>query len=126
MPEHDPPRSQELSARMRADAGAEAARDEAAAVITRWNTALASGDGTLWSPTIRTAITAGMPWLDVYCAGCGTSRAIDICKIDRHPLATVGSLVIGLRCSMCRGAAPMPVHRGLHAWPPAARYKSTL
>jgi hypothetical protein len=52
-------------------------------------------------------------------------RAIDIRPLDRHPLATVGSLVIGLRCSMCRGA-PLPVIRGLHAHPPAATYTSTL
>jgi hypothetical protein len=28
--------------------------------------------------------------------------------IDRHPLASVGSLVIGLRCSWCQGSAAMP------------------
>jgi hypothetical protein len=38
---------------------------------------------------------AGMPWLDVYCPGCRTSRAIDIRTIDRHPLASVGGLVMG-------------------------------
>ncbi len=32
----------------------------------------------LWSPTIRCAVTAGTPWLDVYCPGCRTSHAIDI------------------------------------------------
>jgi hypothetical protein len=30
-----------------------------------------------------------MPWLDVYCPGCGTSRAIDLRTVDRHPLASV-------------------------------------
>jgi hypothetical protein len=51
----------------------------------------------VWSsPTIRAAIVAG---LDVHCAGCKTSRVIDIRTIDRHPLASVGSLVLGLRCS---------------------------
>jgi hypothetical protein len=50
-------------------------------------------------------------WMDVYCPGCRTGVAIDIRTIDRHPLASVGSLVLGLRCSLCPGSAPMPVLR---------------
>lgn len=88
---------------------------DAGRVIERWNRALAAGEGVLWSPTIRAALVAGMPWLDVYCPACQTSRAIDIRTIDRHPLASVGSLVIGLRCSWCPGSAPMPCITGLHA-----------
>jgi len=126
MPDHDPTRTDRAAAFMRKAAAEKAAHDEAVDFVERYNAALASGHGTPWSPTIRTAIMAGVPWLDVHCPGCGTSRAIDIRKIDRHPLATVGSLVLGLRCSMCPGSAPMPVIRGLHAFPPAARYTSTL
>ena len=70
-------------------------------VVERWNAALAAGRGALWSPTIRCAVIAGTPWLEVYCPGCRTSRAIDIRTIDRHPLASVGSLALGLRCSWC-------------------------
>ncbi len=55
----------------------------------------------LWSPMIRAALIAGTPWLDVFCPGCGTSRAIDLRKADRHPLASVATLVLGLRCSWC-------------------------
>jgi hypothetical protein len=53
----------------------------------------------LWSPTIRAAPIAGTPWLDVFCPGCGTSRAIDLRTLVRHPLASVSTLVLGLRCS---------------------------
>jgi hypothetical protein len=49
--------------------------------------------------------------------GCRTSRAIDIRTIDRHPLASVGLLVLALRCSWCPGSAPMPVITGLYAVP---------
>jgi hypothetical protein len=42
-----------------------------------------------WSPTIRAAVVAGMPWLDVDCPGCRTSRAIDTKPSDRLPLASV-------------------------------------
>ncbi len=106
-----------------AGAAAERANQQAAlAVVERWNTERSP----LWSPTIRCAITAGTPWLDIYCPGCRTSRAIDIRTFDRHPLASVGSLVIGLQCSWCPGLAPMPVLTALHALPPAARWSKSM
>jgi hypothetical protein len=67
-------------------------------------------------------------WLDVYCPGCHTCRAIDIRTIDRHPLASVGSLVLGLlvvrrcgafaanhrvACVAASGAAVNPARRWL-------------
>src|SRR5712671_3804860 len=96
-----------------------AVRAEAQAVIERWNEQLAASRDLLWSPTIRAALIAGTPWLDVYCPGCGTSRAIDLRNVDRHPLASVATLVLGLRCSWCPESAPMPRILGLHALPPA-------
>src|SRR5580704_2593426 len=66
-----------------------AARAEAKAVIERWNEQLVASRDMLWSPTIRAALIAGTPWLDVFCPGCGTSRAINLRKVDRHPLASV-------------------------------------
>jgi hypothetical protein len=114
-------RGYDLAAYLRNHAADQAARDHAARVIERWNRALGSGRDMMWSPTIRAALVAGTPWLDVYCPGCRTSRAIDIRTIDRHPLASVGSLVLGLRCSWCSGSAPMPKLMGLHALPPAVR-----
>jgi hypothetical protein len=98
-----------------------AARAEAKAVIERWNEQLATSRDMLWSPTIRAALIAGTPWLDVFCPGCGTSRAIDLRKVDRHPLASVATLVLGLRCSWCPESAPMPRIIGLYALPPAAK-----
>jgi hypothetical protein len=86
------------AAKLKAD---RAARAEAELVVDRWNRRLATGRDMLWSPTIRAALVAGTPWLDVSCPGCGTSRAIDLRTVDRHPLASVGTLVLGLRCSWC-------------------------
>jgi hypothetical protein len=111
--------------RAQREAAEEAARKEALQIVDRWNHALAAGRGELWSPTIRAAVLAGMPWLDVYCPGCRTGRALDIRTLDRHPLASVGSLVMGLRCSWCCGSAPMPVLKGLHSVPPAAKRSDT-
>jgi len=70
-------------------------------------------------------LIAGTPWLDVHCPGCGTSRAIDLRTVDRHPLASVGTLVLGLRCSRCPGSAPMPKILGLRALPRAAKATTT-
>jgi hypothetical protein len=56
-----------------------------------------------WSPTIRAALLAGTPWLDVFCPGCGTSKAIDLRTVDRHPLASVGTLVLGLKVLVVPG-----------------------
>ena len=110
-----------MKAGFRRDAADSAVRAEAKTVIQRWNDQLALGRDMLWSPTIRGALLAGTPWLDVFCPGCGTSKAIDLRTIDRHPLASVGTLVLGLRCSWCPGWAPMPKLIGLFALPPARR-----
>jgi len=103
------------------NAADKAARAEAEVVIQRWNEQLALGRDMLWSPTIRAALLAGTPWLDVFCPGCGTGKAIDLRAIDRHPLASVGTLVLGPRCSWCPGSAPMPKLIGLFALPQAMR-----
>jgi hypothetical protein len=57
-----------------------------------------------------------MPCLDL----CGASRVIDLRAIDRHPLASVGTPVLGLRCSWCPGSTPMTKILGLHALRSAA------
>jgi hypothetical protein len=127
MPEDHPyrktPSVADLQRKRKADEATQAAneadREAALRIVEHWN----AERSVLWSQTIRCATTAGTPWLDIYCPGCRTSRAIDIRTIDRHPLASVGSLVLGLRCSWCPGSStPMPVLTGLHAVPPAVRW----
>jgi hypothetical protein len=61
----------------------------------------------LWSPTIRAALIAGTPWLDLFCPGCGTSRAIDLRNVDRHPLASVATIVLASAAHGARKSAPM-------------------
>jgi hypothetical protein len=67
------------AAKLKAD---RAARAEAEAVIQRWNDQLSRGRDMLWSPTIRAALLAGTPWLDEFCPGCGTTRAINLRTLD--------------------------------------------
>jgi hypothetical protein len=84
MPEHDPNRTDRLGAYRHARAAEQGTHEEAARVVERWNAALAAGRGALWSPTIHCAVIAGMPWLDVHCPGCRTSRST---SEDRPPSA---------------------------------------
>jgi hypothetical protein len=72
--------------------------------------ALATGRDMLWSPTIRAALLAGTPWLDIFCPGCGTGHRSPHPR--PAPLASVGTLVLGLRCSWFPGSAPMPKPTG--------------
>jgi hypothetical protein len=80
-------RGLDIKAGAKRTTGDRAARADAKTVVDRWNEQLAAGRDMLWSPTIRAAMLAGTPWLDVFCPGCGTSKAIDLRIIDRHPAA---------------------------------------
>jgi hypothetical protein len=94
-------------------------------VVEHWKGEIARGSYILCSPTIQAAIMAGMLWLDIYWPDWRTSHAIDIRTTDRHPFASVGSVVLGLRCSWRPGCAPMPKIVGLHPLPPAASVRAS-
>jgi hypothetical protein len=54
------------------------------------------------------------------------NRAIDLRTLDRHPLASLGAVAFGLKCSWCPGSAPMPKLLGLYALSPARRQDVAL
>src|SRR5712664_4119828 len=81
---------------------------------------------TLWSPTIRCAVVAGTPWLDVYCTGCRTSPGDRYphlgpppARFGRQPCARLAVLLV----SRQRAYAGIT---GLHAVPPAARWSKSM
>ena len=86
---------------------------EARDVIETWNTKVAAGRRILSAPTFGAARLAGYRWLTVYCPGCGTVKEIDLAKIDRHPDASITSLIPDLSCRMCRPHAPFAQLRRL-------------
>jgi len=55
----------DMLATWRSRAEEAAARADAERVIERYNRAIARGRDVWWSPTIRAAIVAGTPWLDL-------------------------------------------------------------
>ena len=117
-------RTLDMQAAMRREAADRASREEVVRVVKRWNEAIAAGRDMWWSPTIRAALVAGMPFAEIYCPGCRTALSLDLRTVDRHPLASVGSLVLGLRCTWCPGSAPMPKIMGLHAMAPATIFST--
>jgi hypothetical protein len=93
-------------------------RDEAAAadavwMIEAWNARLAGRRALLFSPTIGAALTAGYRWMTVACPGCRTCRDVDLAETDRHPDASVASLIPALSCRNCRPHPPLAQIRGL-------------
>ena len=55
-----------------------ARREGARKVVERWNHELVACDLPLWSPSIRAALIAGMPWLEVLCPACATVGAVNL------------------------------------------------
>jgi hypothetical protein len=104
---HDPYRKTPTVADIKRNRAAEQAaraanavgRKTALRIIERWN----AERSPLWSPTVGCAITAGTPWLDVYCPGCRTSRAIDVRMLDhRQPCGRLAVLMVPGRRARAR------------------------
>ena len=62
-------RNLDMIAGMRRAAAKRESIEYARRVVERWNAAVADDRDVWWSPTIRAAIVAGMPWANVYCLG---------------------------------------------------------
>jgi len=120
--EREEARAREAFRRRQAEAR-EAERIEAALVIETWNDKLAAGGPALFSPTFRAA--GGYRWLTVLCPGCGTVTDIDLAGIDRHPDASIMSLIPELSCRTCRPHAPLARLIGLSRDRPQARRSET-
>lgn len=89
----------------------------AASVVDVWNSRLAAGQDLFFTPTIGAAIRGGKPLLGFYCPACGVTGTADLRRLDRHPAATVASLIPSLSCQRCRPQAPFAKLTGLAADP---------
>jgi hypothetical protein len=79
---------------------------EAQKIVAIWNARQAAGQ-TLWFyPTIGAAIAAGLPWLSFSCPACGQLGSVDLRSLDRHPGASISSLVPSVSCRRCSPHAP--------------------
>jgi hypothetical protein len=94
-------------------------------IIDLWDARRARGAEPLFHPTIGGAIRAGRPWLTCYCPGCGVVGEIDLRKLDRHPDASVGSLIPLLSCQRCSPHPPFGKLIGLATRPGALRRRDS-
>jgi hypothetical protein len=72
----------------------EAAQRDARRIVAIWNGRRAKGRELWFHLRIGAAIAAGHPWLSFYCPGCQQIGEIDLRTLDRHPNATIESLVL--------------------------------
>jgi hypothetical protein len=55
---------------------------------------------------IGAAIASGFPWLMFSCPACRTFSSMDLRTLDRHPGASISSLIPSLSCRRCSPHAP--------------------
>ena len=70
-------------------------------VVDLWNARLARGAETLLIPTIGAAVRARRPYLTYQCPACLMIGDADIRSFERHPGASIQSLIPALRCPRC-------------------------
>ena len=80
--------------------------EDAERLVATWNARQEAHMPMLFSPTIGAAIAARYWFLWVRCPACRTTQSVDLRTIDRHPDATVTSLIPALSCRACRPNAP--------------------
>ena len=95
----------------------EAARRDARRIVAIWNGGRAKGRELWFHLRIGAAIAAGHPWLTFVCPACLQIGEIDLRMLDRHPKATIESLVPSLSCRRCRPNAPFVKLVGLSKLP---------
>jgi hypothetical protein len=84
-------------------------------IVDIWNSRMAGGLELFFSPSIRAAIVARKPILTFYCPACQVTGDLDLRKVDRHPGASITSLIPALSCRRCVPTAPFAKLTGLHA-----------
>jgi hypothetical protein len=83
-------------------------RDNPAAcrLIDLWNRRLERGDVPLHYPTLTAAVRAGRTTLTFRCPACDLIGEADVRAFDRHPHASISSLIPALTCPRCTPNGP--------------------
>jgi hypothetical protein len=96
-------RAAEEAKRAEADRKAVAAAQK---IVAIWNARQAGGCELWFYPTIGAAIRARLPWLSYSCPACGQVGSVDLRTLDRHPRASISSLIPSVSCRRCSPNAP--------------------
>ena len=94
-----------------------AARDHAARIVRLWNARAGRGRPPVFYPTIGATIVAGQPFLTYLCPACQQVGEVDVRTIQRHPGATIASLIPALSCQRCSPNPPFARLIGLAEGP---------
>jgi hypothetical protein len=79
---------------------------DAQKTVAIWNARQAGGHALWFYPTIGAAIAAGVPWLSFSYPACDQVGAVDLRALDRHPGASISSLIPSISCRRCSPNAP--------------------
>jgi hypothetical protein len=79
---------------------------DAQKIVAIWNACQAGGRALWFYPTIGAAIAAGVAWLSFSCPACQQVGVVDLRTLDRHPGASISSLIPSLSCRRCSPNAP--------------------
>ena len=79
---------------------------EAKLVVATWNVHVIRHPTVWFFPTIRAALVARRFWLGCLCPGCGQRGSVDLRRINRHPDASLESLIPMLSCQRCSPNPP--------------------
>jgi hypothetical protein len=84
----------------------EIAERDAWRIVAIWNSRCAKGRELWFHLRIGAALAAHHPWLAFVCPACQQIGEIDPRMLDRHPNATIESLIPSLSCWRCRPNPP--------------------
>jgi hypothetical protein len=99
------------------EAVSDVAERDARRIVAMWNGRRAKGRELWFHLRIGAAIAAGRPWLTFLCPGCQQIGEIDLRRLDRHPHATIESLVLSIDCRRCQPNPPFVKLLGLSRLP---------
>jgi hypothetical protein len=111
MPERNrPPYAVEMMQRVErmerawaAERETQAAERDALLIVRYFNAHLsANGSAGFW-PTVKMALTARHPWVQILCESCGCVTDLDLSFKRRDPEASIRAALKDLRCPRCNG-----------------------
>jgi len=79
---------------------------DAQKIVAIWNARQAGGRALWFYPTIGAVVAAGLPWLSFSYPACGQFGSVDLRTLDRHPGASISSLIPSASYRRCSPNAP--------------------
>jgi hypothetical protein len=90
---------------------------EAKLLVATWNVRVIRHSPVWFFPTIRAALIARRFYLGCLCPGCGQRGSVDLRRVNRHPDASLESLIPMLSCQRCSPNPPFARLTGLSRRP---------